>query len=147
MLIIKLEDLHSNKMQDKKKKKRNALDITEMINIFVIACLCMCVFTRVCPRWEWGCVRIQNIPVCTMYFFYRFDVWSKEAILSFGVNCFVFCKPNVWMWALLYGETVCITPLVNVQCLYASEWMKGREREGQRHNTSSFTSPSFPNKE
>lgn len=49
-MIIKLEDLHSHKMQVKKRKK-NALDIIEM-NIFVIVCLCVYVYTRMFDRDE-----------------------------------------------------------------------------------------------
>lgn len=125
------------------------------INIFVIVCLCVRerVYTRMFVRERRVCA-FKNIPVCTMYFFFKSLTWTcdqKRPFLSFWVNCFVFFKYFIRRVCecLRTGGTVCITPLVNVQ--YVSEWMnerkEGRERGGQRHNTSSFTSPSFPNKE
>lgn len=41
-----------------KKIKKNALDIIEM-NIFVIVCLCVYVYTRMFDRDEWECARMS----------------------------------------------------------------------------------------
>lgn len=107
------------------------------INIFVIVCLCVRerVYTRMFVRERRVCA-FKNIPVCTMYFFFKSLTWTcdqKRPFLSFWVNCFVFFKYFIRRVCecLRTGGTVCITPLVNVQ--YVSEWMnewkKGRQRE------------------
>lgn len=112
-------------------------------------CVCACLFET---GWVFVRARLKHTSLHNVFFLIAYlDVWSKEAISSFGVNffCILWTEWMLWMWSLVcrrncvyYSSCKCAV------CERINERMKARPREGgQRHNTSSFTSASFPNKE